>query len=62
MFGILFWGRMGDEVNLGIFRIQKRVVRLMVGVSSRTSSRQLFKEMNVLTLDSLYILELTSFI
>jgi hypothetical protein len=59
MFGILFWGGMGGEVNVRIFRIQKRVVRLMVGVSSRTSCRQLFKEMNVLTLASLSILELT---
>jgi hypothetical protein len=31
----------------------------MVGVSSRTSYRQLFKEMSVLILASLYILELT---
>jgi hypothetical protein len=53
---------MGGEVNVRIFRIQKKVVRLMVGVSSRTSCRQLFKEMSVLTLAYLYILELTCFI
>jgi hypothetical protein len=61
-FGILFFGGMEGEVNVRIFRIQKRVVRLMVGVSSRTSCRQLFKEMSVLTLAFLYILELTCFI
>ena len=61
-FGLLFWGGMGGEVNVRIFSIQKRVVRLMVGVSSRTSYRQSFKEMSVLTLASLYILELTYFI
>ena len=53
---------MGGEVNVRIFRIQKRVVRSMVGVSSRTSCTQLFKEMSVLTFASLYILELTCFI
>jgi hypothetical protein len=61
-FGILFWGGMGGELNTRIFRIQKRVVRSMVGVSSRTSCRQLFKEMSILTLASLYILEVTCFI
>jgi hypothetical protein len=34
----------------------------MVGVSPRTSCRQLFKELNILTLASLYILEVISFI
>ena len=61
-FGILFCGGMGGEVNVRILRIQERVVRLVVGVSSRTSCRQLFKEMSVLTLAYLYILELTCFI
>jgi hypothetical protein len=53
---------MGDELNTRIFRIQKRVVRSKVGVSSRKSCRQLYKEMSVLTLASLYILEVTCFI
>jgi hypothetical protein len=61
-FGILFLGGTGGETNTRIFRIQKRVVRLMVGVSSKTSCRQLFKEMDILTLASLYILEVTCFI
>jgi hypothetical protein len=34
----------------------------MVGVSSRMSCRQLFKELNILTLASLYIFEVTCFI
>ena len=40
-FGILFWGGRGRELNKRIFRIQKRVIRLMSGVRSRTSCRQL---------------------
>jgi hypothetical protein len=34
----------------------------MVGVSSRTSCRQLFKELNILTLVSLYVMEVTYYI
>jgi hypothetical protein len=60
-FDILFWGG-GGELNMRILRIQKRVIRPMIGVSSRTSCRQLFKELNILTLASLYILEVICFI
>jgi hypothetical protein len=34
----------------------------MAGVSSRTSCGQLFKELNILTLGSLYIFDVTCFI
>ena len=42
--------------------MQKRVVRILAGVSSRTSCRNLFKEFKILTIASLYILEVTCFI
>jgi hypothetical protein len=61
-FGILFWGGgggIGGELKIRIFRKQKRVMMSLVGVSSRTSCRQLFKELNILTLASLYILGMT---
>jgi len=56
-FGILFWGGAGSDLTTRIFRIQKRVIRAMAGVSARTSCRQLFKELNILTLTSVYIME-----
>jgi hypothetical protein len=56
-FGILLWGGAGCELTTRILRIQKWVIRSMAGVSARTSCRQLFKELNNLTLVSLYILE-----
>ena len=55
-------GGVGAELSIRIFRIQKRVIRSMVGVSSRMSCRQLFKELNILTLASLYIFKITCFI
>jgi hypothetical protein len=61
-FGILFWEGTGSELSIRIFRIQKRVIRSMVVASSRTSCRQLFKELNILTLASLYMFEVTCFI
>ena len=54
-FGILFGWGWGGELNTRILWKQKRVIRSMVGVSSRTSCGQLFKEMNILTLTSLHI-------
>ena len=55
-------GGFGGELNTRILRIQRRVIRSKVGVSSRTSCGQLFKELNILTLASLYILEVICFI
>jgi len=40
--GIQFCGGIGGELNTRILRIQKRVSGSMVGVSSRTSCRQLY--------------------
>jgi hypothetical protein len=58
---IILGGIVGES-NTRILRIQKIVVRPKFGVSSRTSCRQLFKELNIFTLASLYILEMICFI
>jgi hypothetical protein len=60
--GILFWGGRRGDSSIRVFKTQKRVVRLLAGVSSRTSCRQLFKDLNFLTMASVYILEVTCFI
>ena len=63
LFGILYWWRISGELSIRIFRIQKKkVIRSMAAVSSRTSCGLLFKELKILTLASLYILEVTCFI
>jgi len=41
---------------------QKEICDIMVGVSSRTSCRQLFRELNILTLVSLYIMEVIHYV
>ena len=62
MLGYSFGGGIRGDSSIRVFKIQKRVVRLLAGVSSRTSCRQLFKDLNILTMASLYILEVTCFI
>jgi hypothetical protein len=52
----------GGELTSKILRIQKRVVGLIAGVNPRTPCRQLFKELNILTIFSLYILEVISYL
>jgi len=63
-FGILFWGEggAGGEVTTRILRIQKRVIKSTVAESTRTSCRQIFRVLNILTLVSLCILEVICYI
>jgi hypothetical protein len=58
--GIILWG--GDRVSNSIFQLKNLVLRVISGVGSRISYRQIFKDYNVLTLPSLYILEVICFI
>ena len=55
-------GGAGGELTTRILRIQKQMIISMARVSSRTSCRQLFKELNILTLVSLYIMEVICYI
>jgi hypothetical protein len=59
-YGIIFWGV--ERESIVIFRLQKRVIRTMCGVGRNTSCRQLFKDCKLLTITSLYILEVLCFI
>ena len=58
-YGIIFWGREGKTVQ--IFRIQKKVIRLIVGAKKCESCKPLFRELQILTLASMYILEVLCF-
>jgi len=45
-----------------IFRMQKKIIRIMTKSDNRSSCRQLFKKLRILPLQSQYILSLISFV
>jgi hypothetical protein len=52
-YGIIFWGHSASSVR--VFRLQKRIIRIMMGCKSRDSCRKLFISLKILPLSSLYI-------
>ena len=58
-YGIIFWGN-STRVHT-VFRLQKRVVRVMSGVGLRPSCRNLFRKLNILPVACQYILSLMLF-
>jgi hypothetical protein len=58
--GIIFW--CGDKESIKIFKLQKRVLRIMSCVSKCTSCRQIFKDCSILTVACLYILDMVYYI
>jgi hypothetical protein len=45
-----------------VFKLQKRVIRIMMGCGYRETCRDLFKEFNILPLKSQYIFSLMMFV
>ena len=59
-YGIIFWG---NSIHCNaIFKMQKRVIRIMNGLSNRESCRECFKELKILPLRSQYLLSLLLFV
>jgi hypothetical protein len=48
--------------SLKIFRLQKKIIRIMLGCRSRTSCRVLFRKLKILPLASQYIFTLMLFV
>ena len=59
-YGIIFWGNIPHS-NV-IFRMQKRIVRILVKIRNRDSSREYFKRLKILPLQSQYFLSLLLFV
>lgn len=59
-YGILLWGRAADIES--IFVLQKRVVRFIYNLGYRDSLRDVFKDINILTVASQYIFTTIMFV
>jgi hypothetical protein len=58
-FGLEFWSTSAHSKK--IFKIQKRIVRIMMGCRKEVSCRNLFRDLKILPLMSQYILSLMMF-
>jgi hypothetical protein len=56
---IVFWGNSTEAKK--IFLLQKKAIRIMMGMKCSESRRAVFKELKMLTLASQYILSLMNF-
>jgi len=59
-YGIIFWGNSACSSN--IFKIQKRIIRIIMNARNRNSCHHLFKNLKILPLKSQYIFSLLLFV
>ena len=59
-YDIIFWGN--SHPSKSIFKIKKRIIRTITNTGSRDSCRQLFKQLQILSLPSQYIFSLLVFV
>jgi hypothetical protein len=59
IYGLIFWGN--SHYSNIIFRLQKRIIKIIVGIRSRDSCTEYFKKLKILTLQSQYVLSLLLF-
>jgi hypothetical protein len=58
--GIILWGN--SSYTMKLFRIQKKIIRIMLGLKKRDSCRDAFREMKILPLCSQYIYSMMLYI
>jgi len=59
-YGIIFWGNATNSCK--VFKLQKRVIRIISGAEPRASCGGLFRKLEILPIPSQYILSLIVFI
>jgi len=60
LYGIIFWGNSAYSSN--IFKIQKRIIRIIMNARNRDSCHHLFKNLKILPLKLQYIFTLLLFV
>ena len=60
LYGLMFQGNSAHSAR--VFRMQKRIIRIMTGSRSRDSCRKLFGHLNILPLPSPYIFSILRFV
>jgi hypothetical protein len=59
-YGIIFWG--SSHFSNNIFRIQKRIIRIIPNSGKRDFCQKLYKQLQILTLPSKYVFSLLVFV
>ena len=59
-YGVIFWGN--SHLSNNIFKIQKRIIRIITNKGKRDSCQNLYKQLQILTLSSQYIFSLLIFV
>jgi hypothetical protein len=59
-YGLIFWGNFSYSIN--IFRLQKKAIRIITGISNRDSCRDYLKKLKILPLQSQYLLSILLFV
>jgi len=59
-YGLIFWGN--SHYSSTVFRLQKRIIRIIVGTRGRDSCSEQFMKLKILPLQSQYILSLLLFV
>jgi hypothetical protein len=59
-YGLLFWESSTESIK--IFKLQKKIIRIMIGYKSNQACRELFVKLGILPLPSQYFLSLLLFL
>ena len=59
-YGIIFWGN--SRYSNSIFKIKKRIIRIITNTSRRESCRPFYKQLQILSLPSQYIFSMLIFV